>query len=134
MSISPNPLDEPPVYRTKTTTVWLWLVIVLNVGFGVFAFNVLTSLPIVKANYMSLVTSALIMILSCVDAFGTFMILKWKKVGFYIVLASAAADILVALFTGGNILYAIAKAVFNLNILYFVLQFPKGNTAWGHLT
>ncbi len=134
MSITPNPMDEPPIYRTKTTTFWLWLVLVLNVGFGILAFNVLTDLPIVQANYLSLATSALVMILSCVDAFGIFMILKWKKVGFYIVLASAAADILLALFTGGSILYAIAKAVFNLNILYFVLQFPKGNTAWSHLT
>jgi hypothetical protein len=119
-----------PAVRTKTTTIWLWIVVVLNVIFGFMSFGVIGTLT---ALGLSPATAIIGAFLSFGVAVGAFMILKWKKMGFYIVSGCIAINILVAIFGDGNVWSAILGGLLSLGVLYYVLQFPKENKAWNHL-
>jgi L-lactate permease len=77
----------------------------------------------------SLIVSAL---MSLGVAVGAYMILQWKKMGFYIVVGCVVLNVLVSVL-GGSGLASISGAVIGLGILYYVLQYPKDNKAWNHL-
>jgi hypothetical protein len=119
-----------PAVRTKTTTVWLWIVLVLNVIGGFMSFSLIGSMTALGLSPVPLVISAL---MGFGVAVGAFMIMQWKKMGFYIIAGCVTINVLVALFGGGNVGTAIGGAIVGLGILYYVLQYPKENKAWSHL-
>jgi hypothetical protein len=120
---------EQPAVRTKTTTVWLWIVIILNAIVGLLSFTQIGTLADLGISPLFLIVSAL---LSLGVAVGTYMILQWKKMGFYIVVGCIVLNVLVSIL-GGSGFTSIAGAVIGLGILYYVLQYPKDNKAWNHL-
>jgi hypothetical protein len=120
---------EQPAVRTKTTTVWLWIVIILNALVGLLSFTQIGTLADLGISPLFLIVSAL---LSLGVAVGTYMILQWKKMGFYIVVGCIVLNVLVSIL-GGSGFASIAGAVIGLGILYYVLQYPKDNKAWNHL-
>ncbi len=119
-----------PAVRTKTTTVWLWIVLVLNVIVGFMSFSLIGTMTGLGLSPVPLIISAL---MSFGVAAGAFMIMQWKKMGFYIIAGCVAVNILVAIFGGGSAGSAIGGGLLSLGILYYVLQYPKDNKAWSHL-
>jgi hypothetical protein len=119
-----------PAVRTKTTTVWLWIVLVLNVIVGFMSFSLVGTMSALGLSPVPTIISAL---LSFVIAVGAFMIMQWKKMGFYIISGCVAVNVLVAIFGGGNVGSAIVGGLLSLGVLYYVLQYPKDNKAWSHL-
>ena len=136
MTIAETVLEKPAV-RTKTTTIWLWFLIIIDLGLAGVLFWGLVFSPVAMyiTRYPTLFTiDVIILILSTLNAVGVFLILKWKKIGFNIVIGCAALDVFFSLIFHGNIFYAFSLAFFNICILYYVLQYPKSNRAWDHLT
>jgi hypothetical protein len=120
---------EQPAVRTKTTTIWLWIVIILNAIVGLLPFTQIGTLADLGINPFFLIVSAL---LSLGVAVGAYMILQWRKMGFYIVVGCIVLNVLVSILSGSG-LGSISGAVIGLGILYYVLQYPKDNKAWNHL-
>ena len=120
---------EKPAVRTNITTIWLWIVIILNGIVGLLPFTQIGTLVALGISPLYLIVSAL---LSLGVAVGAYMILKWKKMGLYIVVGCIALNVVVSLI-GGNGFGSVAGAVIGLAILYYVLQYPKDNKAWNHL-
>jgi hypothetical protein len=119
-----------PAVRTKTTTVWLWIVLVLNVIVGFMSFSLIGTMTGLGLSPVPLIIGAL---MSFGVAVGAYMIMQWKKMGFYIIAGCVVINILVAIFGGGNAGSAIGGGLLSLGILYYVLQYPKDNKAWSHL-
>ena len=101
---------EQPAVRTKTTTVWLWIVIILNALVGLLSFTQIGTLADLGISPLFLIVSAL---LSLGVAVGTYMILQWKKMGFYIVVGCIVLNVLVSIL-GGSGFASIAGAVIGL--------------------
>ena len=119
-----------PAVRTTTTTVWLWIVIILNAVAGVGSLSMIGTLTDLGISPTWTIVSAL---LCFGTAVGAFMILKWKKMGFYIITGCVVLNIIVALLGEGNVGTTIFSAILSLAVLYYVLQYPKDNKAWDHL-
>ena len=120
---------EQPAVRTKTTTIWLWIVIILNVIVGLLSFTQIGTLADLGINPVFLIVSA---VLSLGLAVGAYIILQWKKMGFYIAVGCIVLNVLVSII-GGSGLTSIIGGIIGLGILYYVLQYPKDNKAWNHL-
>ena len=134
MTTTPPGAETLPVVRTKTTTGWLWLVILLNGMIGVMTFVGVGMLAISGAKGSAVILSLLAGAVSLAIAAGAFLILQWKKLGFYVIAGGVAANIVLSFLGGGSLGTAVFGAVLSVAVLYYVLQFPPENKAWNHLT
>ena len=76
----------------------------------------------------------LVVSLFFVSAIAAYLILKWKKIGIYIIAGAAAVEILLYTVSGFNVLPYIILSIINVGFTYFALQYPKENKAWSYLT
>ena len=125
-----TPSSDQPAVRTTTTTVWLWIVIVLNAVVGLLA---LIGFGAAVDQGVSPLFLAISILLILGVAVGAFMILQWKKMGFYICAGCMVLNVLMSLFTG-DFVNTLIRGIVAIGVLYYVLQYPKDNKAWNHLT
>ena len=76
-------------------------------------------------------------ILYAINAIGTFLIIKWKKLGYWIVLGASILALLidvVLLYSGGNTLHGLAfciSSILSPIILWAILQFKsESRSCW----
>ncbi len=122
-----------PAIRTWRTSLWLWFVLVANVIAGLFVLYYAVSEGLIQGiDVVAVLVYAAIM--DFARAAGAALILRWKIIGFHIVVGAAGVWLLSAPFVGWNILSAAISAVVHVGLIYYVLQYPKENKAWNHLT
>ena len=117
--------SEQQAVRTSTTTAWLWIVVVLNAVVGLYSFTLIGTMTALGLSPFTLIVGAF---LSFGIAVGAYLILQWKKMGFYIAAGCVAINIILNFGVG-----TIVSGLLGLGVLYYVLQYPKDNKAWDHL-
>ncbi len=132
-SPAPQSASAQPAVRTTTTTIWLWLIVVLNIVMGLITFVGISALVTIGTDTFTILLSVISALVCFVVAVGAYLILRWKKIGFFIIAGCVALNIVLALMGGGNVGTAIFSALLSLGVLYYVLQYPKDNKAWNHL-
>lgn len=72
--------------------------------------------------------------ISIIGIYGYYMILQWKKTGFYIIIGISLLSGLWSYMSNGDIIMTIASIFIGPIILFLILQIRKdGITAWDHL-
>lgn len=115
--------------RRLVTTLWLGLIILTN------AYVFITDLMnIFQSVTIPIISLFLVIVEHALVIGGAVLLLCWKKIGFYLIIAGQGIAVLVIWLLAGNILLPIVQGAFGLIILYNLLQIPTDNEAWRHLT
>jgi RNA polymerase subunit RPABC4/transcription elongation factor Spt4 len=118
--------------RHGFTSFWLIFGIIICSITGLFYLllpNLLDELNI----YMSPGLIAITGIATIVQVVGLIFLLKWKKIGFWIIIGVSAISLIISLVNGGNALQIIG-AIIGIAIYWGVLQIKKnGKTTWEQL-
>lgn len=110
--------------RHGFVTFWLWFSIVVNVGMSIYG------LYLASINIIMLLTA----FLGIVNIVAAVLLLKWRKIGFYIFMGSAVLSIIsnsIILGGGINIFISFISPIVSVLIWWAILQIRKnGVSAW----
>lgn len=113
---------------------YLWLGLILNsiIGVGYFI-SLFTRIGMTSA-YEPMISRFLGTLISAGTVAGFWLLLKYKKLGFYLLTATAILTILINLGFGGVSLATLSPLVM-LGVLFAVLQIRKnGRSCWSYLS
>lgn len=113
---------------------YLWLGFILNTLMGLAYFATLFTRVGMMSAYEPMWSRFLGTLISCCTATGFWLLLKYKKVGFFLILGTATLTILVNLGSVGATGASFAPLVL-LGVLFAVLQIKKdGESCWSQLS
>lgn len=116
--------------RNKFVSFWLWLGAIINVIFTIVYFLLLFSSKGLWSATPEPTWLRIIWVLQSITLItGYTMLIKWKKFGFYILVAMSILSIILNLFTS-EISVATFSPIVSIALLYFVLQLKKDDIAY----
>lgn len=120
-----------PKERNGFVSFWLWAGLVINVLFSMGYFALLFSSVGLWSATPEPFPLRLFWVLACIArATGEWLLISWKKVGFYVFTAVAIVDGIISLCIAPSMLILIS-AIAPIIILYLILQIPKkGRSCW----
>lgn len=137
----PKRQDTAPseVYRVKTrsgfTTFYLWLGLVLNSIMGIAYFATIFTRKGLWTAYDPMYTRIYGFVSSAILFYGYLSLMRWKKSGFYILIAMAGVNQIMNLLAGGPVSLSTFFPIVSAIILYAVLQIRKdGKSCWDQLS
>ena len=124
-----------PLRRNGFVTFWLWFIIVVNAIVTIYNIYQVSQ---VYYWYYGIYSFLLILpiFFNIANICGAWALLKWKKFGFWIILAVALINLILTLsFSGGYIpIYPLLGSILGPFILILVLQITKdGRSCWSLL-
>ncbi len=116
--------------RAGFTTFYLWLGLVIS------ALMLLSSIGmLVSASFFGLATPIFAIVASALMILGYWDLLKWRKMGFYIPVATSLASLIFGIFMGKISAISVLYPIGGLIILILVLMIKKnGKSCWDQLT
>ena len=116
--------------RNKFVSFWLWLGTIINVFFTiVYSLLLFSSRGLWSATPEPTWLRIIRFLQSIILITGYAMLIKWKKSGFYILIAMSVLSIILNLFTN-EITLASFSPIVSIILLYFVLQLKKKDIAY----
>lgn len=116
--------------RNKFVSFWLWLGAIINVIFTIIYLLLLfSSKGLWSATPEPTWLRITWMLQSIILLTGYIMLIKWKKLGFYILVAMSILSIILNLFVN-EISVATFSPIVSIVLLYFVLQLKKNDVAY----
>lgn len=116
--------------RNKFVSFWLWFGTIINVFFTIVYFLLLFSSRGLWSATPEPTWLRIIWVLqSIILITGYAMLIKWRKLGFYILVAMSILSIILNLFTN-EISIASFSPIVSIILLYFVLQLKKNDVAY----
>lgn len=116
--------------RNKFVSFWLWLGVIINVFFTIIYFLLLFSSKGLWSATPEPTWLRIIWVLQSVALItGYAMLIRWKKLGFYILFAMSILSIILNLLTS-EITIASFSPIVSIVLLYCVLQLKKNDVAY----
>lgn len=132
-------LKATEVYQIKKragfTTFYLWLGLVLNSIMGIAYFATIFTRKGLWSAYDPMYTRIYGLVSSAILFYGYLSLLRWNKIGFYILILMAGISLVMNFIGGGAISFPTFFPIISSMILYAVLQIRKnGSSCWEQLS
>ena len=117
--------------RHGCVTFWLWLVLLVNLGSVLM--QVINLLDPSESVYPVWTVVLLVLLASC-NVVASLLLMRWRKLGFYLFVASALAELVVCLLLLDYHPVQSVASLFNIAIWWAVLQIRSdGRSAWSQM-
>ena len=117
--------------RHGCVTFWLWLVLLVNAG-GVL--QLIVSMCSSAGMDYPVVAVVLMVLLGTCNVVASLLLMRWRKLGFYLFVASALAELVVGLLLLDLHPVQSVTLLFNIAIWWAVLQIRSdGRSAWSQM-
>ena len=117
--------------RHGCVTFWLWLVLLVNLGSVLM--QVVNLFDPEEPVYPVWTVVLLVLLASC-NVVASLLLMRWRKLGFYLFVASALAELVVGLLLPDYHPVQSVASLFNIAIWWAVLQIRSdGRSAWSQM-
>lgn len=112
--------------RHGCVTFWLWLITLMNLGMALYY-----SVLMFEANASKILGFGLLSFLCVVNVLGGILLMRWNKLGFYMLLVTSIVAVMVNVGLFGLPSTTILSSLFAVLIWWAILQIRKnGVSAW----
>lgn len=131
--------ESSEVYKIKTragfTTFYLWLGLILNSLMGIAYFATIFTRKGLWTAYDPIYTRIYGFVSSAILFYGYLSLLRWNKIGFYILILMSGVSLVMNSIGGSTISFSTFFPIISAMILYAVLQIRKnGSSYWEQLS
>lgn len=120
--------------RAGFTAFYLWLGIVVNSLLSLAYFATIFTQKGLWSAYDPMSSRIYGFVASAVLVIGYLALIKWKKIGFYILIIMGVFSLIMNLFAGGQVSFSTFFPIVSMLVLYAVLQIKKnGKSCWEQL-